>query len=424
MTKLQDTIDLTNDSGSEDDVQVLDMPQLVRSSASNPAPPSIAALPPAAGDDSVFGAAGAQRYRNWVFTLNNWRQADIDFLNAHTNDRGPVFRYCVFGKEIGPENGTPHLQGFLSLVNPRSFSQIKKMLGNAYHINVSVDPEAAITYCKKDGDVTEWGAKPLFQAKARGARGGPSGHLGGQSGGDIERDRWDRTLDLAKRGRFEECDSQIQVMYLHKLKNVFNHYKLIESGEDTQHAMEWHWGPTGTGKSLNARRNSKLFGDGLFFMKGMNKWWDGYTNQSTVILEDVDPDSCKIMGRYFKIWLDRYSFAAETKGDSTVIRPLKIVITSNYPLEHCFPAPQDYLPLKRRLEIHTYNAFGIAPVVTPRDTLFQMPENMFFNTPAPRQAEQVITTAQVGRDLSLDLLAEQAAMEADLLGTGTQPLDD
>ena len=62
------------------------------------------------------------RTRNVCFTLNNYTTADIDKgVEFGTNK----CTYLVYGEEIG-ELGTPHLQGYLELNDPMSFSALQK----------------------------------------------------------------------------------------------------------------------------------------------------------------------------------------------------------------------------------------------------------------------------------------------------------
>lgn len=83
------------------------------------------------------------------------------------------------------------------------------------------------------------------------------------------------------------------------------------------------------------------------------KWWDGYTNQENVIIEDIDAGSvagAEMVGLY-KQWLDRYPFAAEVKGSSFVIRPRRLVITSNFHPAEVFK-PADIDPIWRRIDVY------------------------------------------------------------------------
>jgi hypothetical protein len=86
----------------------------------------------------------------------------------------------------------------------------------------------------------------------------------------------------------------------------------------------WIWGPPGTGKSHTARLH-----DPEAFLKQQNKWWDGYTGQKTVILDDFDKQGA-CLGHYLKIWADKYACSGEFKGGTVHLHHRNFIITSNY----------------------------------------------------------------------------------------------
>lgn len=95
------------------------------------------------------------RFKKWCFTLNNYTQDHVLFLSSLFPDK---CKYVIFGKEIGA-SGTPHLQGFVWLLKESSLVQTLALLGcPGIHIEVAKgSPSQAADYCKKDGDVTEFG---------------------------------------------------------------------------------------------------------------------------------------------------------------------------------------------------------------------------------------------------------------------------
>ncbi len=49
--------------------------------------------------------------RRYIFTLNNYTEEDVKILM----EEKVFFSYLLFGKEIAPTTGTPHLQGYFEL---------------------------------------------------------------------------------------------------------------------------------------------------------------------------------------------------------------------------------------------------------------------------------------------------------------------
>lgn len=95
--------------------------------------------------------------RRWCFTLNNYTPVEVDALTSWASN----LVYLVFGRETG-ESGTPHLQGYFILKRRRRVGQLSQVPGlTRAHLEVARGtPEQASTYCKKDGDYSEFGELP------------------------------------------------------------------------------------------------------------------------------------------------------------------------------------------------------------------------------------------------------------------------
>jgi len=100
------------------------------------------------------------RIHGWQFTWNNYTDEDIEYV------KGMDFNYLIFGKEVGKEKITPHLQGFIHYENAKSFSAVRKLFKNN-HVEPAKAYEALIKYNKKDGDFFESGIKPVQGKKKR-----------------------------------------------------------------------------------------------------------------------------------------------------------------------------------------------------------------------------------------------------------------
>lgn len=83
------------------------------------------------------------RSRNWVFTLNNYENDDIEKVAQNFHN----FSY-VFQEETG-KAGTPHLQGCVKFDSGKSFKTVKKMLGDKAHLEICRDWKDSVKYCSK-----------------------------------------------------------------------------------------------------------------------------------------------------------------------------------------------------------------------------------------------------------------------------------
>ena len=238
------------------------------------------------------------RARHWCFTLNNYTEDDVAYLEAFSQT-GPVV-YIVFGKEVG-ESGTPHLQGYIIFRSQQYFSYVKALLPRG-HWGVKRDTsKKASDYCKKDGDFFEAGQLP-------------------KESGEMEKDRWELARKRAREGDLDEIPPDIFIKYYRTLTQIKKDY-MTKPADLKDVTGVWLYGPPGIGKSHSARQRYPNS-----YIKGQNKWWDGYQGEETVIIDDFD---CKELGHHLKIWSDQYAFIAENKG-ALMIRAKVICITSNY----------------------------------------------------------------------------------------------
>jgi len=87
--------------------------------------------------------APASQSRRWVFTLFNYTQDDEVALKTVPST------YMVYGKEIAPDTGSPHLQGFIIFEKPKRLSALKKIHPQAHWESAKADSQRAADYCKK-----------------------------------------------------------------------------------------------------------------------------------------------------------------------------------------------------------------------------------------------------------------------------------
>lgn len=91
--------------------------------------------------------------RAWCFTVFNPTD-DVVVEVLKLADYDSVKRLAV-GREVCPQTGTPHLQGYIRLSRAVRFAGIKKLLPAGAHVEArrAVREADASKYCLKDGNV-------------------------------------------------------------------------------------------------------------------------------------------------------------------------------------------------------------------------------------------------------------------------------
>lgn len=266
------------------------------------------------------------KHRIFTFTRNNPS-------DGHAEDTVDC-KYMIYGKEVG-DSGTPHRQGTIQFKWQKTEKAVRKILTGC-HVEICKDFEASIRYCKKDGDYVERGVPPATQEEK----------------GKRNADRWDAIKAAGRAGpdAWDKLPSADYVQFKKFLKTEWDDESKKRKFDtmdyhDSETPHVWCYGESGTGKSRYYREE---YPDAYFKM--CNKWWDGYTGQETVLIEDLD-EKHDVLGHHLKIWADRYPFLAERKGGAMMIRPKKVIVTSNFSPEDLWSDDRTLGPIKRRFKL-------------------------------------------------------------------------
>lgn len=90
----------------------------------------------------------------YCFTVNNYTHADELAYQACIGTIG--ITYVVYGREIAPTTGTPHLQGYLQC-NHKNTSRLNQGLPCKAHKMAKKNFQTCYNYCTKDGDWIAFG---------------------------------------------------------------------------------------------------------------------------------------------------------------------------------------------------------------------------------------------------------------------------
>lgn len=206
------------------------------------------------------------RSRKLVFTSFDETEPRHDFENDEIDENQAKF--LIYGREIAPNTGKKHFQGFVYFYDPCSIRKAKKYLNikNGWFQYAYSTIKDNINYCSKDGDFTTHGTVPQ-QGKRT----------------DLDEDK-----DAIMKGTLSVDDITINnPMKYHQYGRTLEKIEDIYLRTQYRTVMTkgiWYYGLTGTGKSHKAYENYNPATH--YDLINDNGWWDGYKQQETVIIND------------------------------------------------------------------------------------------------------------------------------------------
>lgn len=269
--------------------------------------------------------------RRFVFTWNNFRESDVDFIKGLQG--GDDVTYCICGREVG-ESGTPHLQGYIELGGRKTVGGLKRLLQSQRpHIEVARGSSREnYNYCSKQGEFFEYGTP--FES----ITGEPRGKL-------VEAATAIR--EGATLLQVAQENPSLVVQYYRGFQYLQG---LFAKPRNFKTHVIWLYGRTGLGKSREAARDAELLcrDDVCWLPDATLRWFDGYAgNRGVIIDEFAGGVSLPWLNRLF----DRYPLRVPIKGGFTEWRPRFIWITSqSHPSFYYPPETEEFYALTRRLD--------------------------------------------------------------------------
>lgn len=245
--------------------------------------------------------------RNWVFTDflssdgDNWTLLDLEPTPENK------IRYSIYQIEMCPKTSRSHFQGYIQFREPVRMQHVKDAIGSdKVHLqrqSAFATADQARDYCCKKDTAIE----------------GPfeTGTFASQG----QRTDWALALTQVKE---RKNIREILEQQPHLIPNISALQKcdlLFQEQRNWPTEVLILVGDTGVGKTRWVAENYPGY-----YPKQRSNWWDGYTNQETVLIDD------------FYGWLpfdevlrlcDRYPMLVQTKGSQVNFVAKRIIFTSN-----------------------------------------------------------------------------------------------
>lgn len=259
--------------------------------------------------------------RAFCFTVPNWTVERYDeivsWMRAHC-------KYGIVGKEVAPNTGMHHLQGYCSLMVPYQFGTLRRLFVHLEKSRGSASDNKV--YCSKSGDFLEVGD---LSTCGQGRR----------------TDLLEAASCVVQRG-LRGCAADFPETFIKYYRGLERYRDVMSVDRIDKPNVKWFWGATGMGKT---RAAFLQFGPENVYIKNNTKWWYGYEQQTCIILDDFDPRSWDI--RTVLQLLDIYPFAGEVKGGHVKINSPYIYVTCDRSPEDCYEDSLLYPQLRRRIDV-------------------------------------------------------------------------
>jgi len=194
------------------------------------------------------------RSKRFSFTLNNYQDSQKERLQELLTDG--LITYLVWGEEIAPTTGTPHLQGYMEVEPKTTMKVLQRKLALPIALLVSKGTaEANKTYCLKSGGLSYEKGQPMKQ----GERSDLELIVQMIQEGKTYQQIWEThpTIMIIHRRGVKEALEALQNSFVNDIEYEINDYdekmvEIINEGWNNNKSIIL-WGPSNCGKTTLCR---------------------------------------------------------------------------------------------------------------------------------------------------------------------------
>jgi hypothetical protein len=282
--------------------------------------------------------------RRWVFTINNYDEDDVSRLKSLSES--DAVKYIVFGRELAPNTGTHHLQGYIEFSNAKPLQNtITCLKGTSSHhpwvAKARGTSQQCRDYCIKDANYFEKGTISTGQGKRK----------------DLEV-LYERVAKSARHANLAaefvaDGDYGLLAAYGRNCQGIDRVREEITPMRPTTADIEviWLYGPTGSGKTTWVANNydlSKLYFHPPNSGTGGRVWFPYYEGQDVVYFDDFREGTLR--WEYCLNLFQAFPMVVEVKGGFRKMVSTKFIISSCLKPERIFSDINENIwQLKRRI---------------------------------------------------------------------------
>lgn len=269
----------------------------------------------------------ADRVRDYRFTMFNYTDEKIDKLISLKTD------YIVWGYEVAPTTGKPHLQGYMYLTSACTPSAIRKKFPGTDIDRCNGTADDNRRYCLKLDTPTpnekfyEFGTCPVGQ------------------GTRTDINDMKKVIDDTKGGprtKLLACFNANFGVTCRSYRGFQVYIDLTAPKRTVKPEVFWIWGDAGVGKSKWVYSK---------FESVFNKpieWYDTYDNEECFLINDFDGST--IGTKELLNLLDWYPFLGKVKGSFVSVVSPVIVVTCDRPPSCFWKAGNELKQVTRRID--------------------------------------------------------------------------
>lgn len=289
--------------------------------------------------------------KHWCLT--SYADNFPDMVHKLWNDE--TLSYAVFQEEKCPQTGRRHWQAFLSFAKKLRLTGVKKYFPNEHIEAMSGTPAECRAYCTKEatrlpgGRQVELGLLPQREKKETSVL-------------------LEECTELIKSGApLSRIAEEYPTVFVRNNRGLTAYAKAIRPPAAATYRPLTVWtlfGDAGTGKTravMDWINKSNFSFYRKTYSKGSPSWWDGYTNQEVLVIDDFEGERSGCPVEEFLNLLDGYGHTRSwpIKGDHVYLDNVKFVfITSNSPPDSWFASSMNKRDavLRRLPNIHEIKA--------------------------------------------------------------------